>query len=149
MQGAAFPEAAKGCSAPRRGSLFQCVGADDSVRPEPLSFCLRRVTFFPWRKKVTKERHSRGKGFRFPFPLENPPSLKRPKGRGLRPPPLWKPPPLGWAIIKSRLCRKAAKVGGGQGPTFDNTFALGRGVVRLCISEQERQRKEKQRRCNI
>ena len=30
------------------------------------SFCLRRVTFFLWRKKVTKERHSRGKGFRFP-----------------------------------------------------------------------------------
>ena len=28
--------------------------------------CLRRVTFFPWRKKVTKERHLRKGGFRFP-----------------------------------------------------------------------------------
>ena len=43
--------------------------------------CLRRVTFFPCRKKVTKERHSRGEGFRFPSPLKNPLTLKRPKGR--------------------------------------------------------------------
>ena len=44
-------------------------------------FCLRRDTFFPWRKKVSKERHLRGEGFRFPSPLKNPLSLKRPKGR--------------------------------------------------------------------
>ena len=55
------------------------------------SFCLRRDTFFPWRKKVSKERHSRGKGFRFPFPLENPPSLKRPKREGRGPPSLETP----------------------------------------------------------
>ena len=47
----------------------------------PFPFCLRRVTFFPWRKKVTKERHLRGEGFRFPSPLKKPLTLKRPKGR--------------------------------------------------------------------
>ena len=56
------------------------------------SFCLRRGTFFSWRKKVTKERHSRGKGFRFPFPLENPPSLNDQRGRAVALP-LWKHPP--------------------------------------------------------
>ena len=55
--------------------------------------CLRRVTFFPWRKKVTKERHSRGEGFRFPSPLKNPLTLKRPKGEGLRPLPFGNPHP--------------------------------------------------------
>ena len=35
--------------------------------------------------------------------------------------PLWKHPPGVWAIIKSRLCREAAKVGGGQGPLFENS----------------------------
>ena len=34
--------------------------------PRPGAGCLRRVTFFPWRKKVTKERHLRKGGFRFP-----------------------------------------------------------------------------------
>ena len=82
------------------------------------SFCLRRVTFFLWRKKVTKERHSRGKGFRFPFPLENPPSLSDQRGRAAALP-LWKHPPGVWAIIKSRLCREAAKVGGGLWPPFE------------------------------
>ena len=55
--------------------------------------CLRRVTFFPCRKKVTKERHSRGEGFRFPSPLKNPLTLKRPKGEGLRPLPFGNPHP--------------------------------------------------------
>ena len=59
--------------------------------PRPGAGCLRRDTFFPWRKKVSKERHSRGKGFRFPFPLENPPSLKRPKREGCGPPSLETP----------------------------------------------------------
>ena len=77
-------------------------------------FCLRRVTFVN-SDKSNQKRHSRGKGFRFPFPLENPPSLKRPKGRGCDPSPL-ETSPRGVAIIKSRLCRSAAKVGGGQGP---------------------------------
>ena len=36
-------------------------------------------------------------------------------GRGCCPSPL-ETPTRGWAIIKSRLCREAAKVGGGQGP---------------------------------
>ena len=52
---------------------FQSVGADGAVRPCrifpsfcPFPFCLRRVTFFPCRKKVTKERHLRKGGFRFP-----------------------------------------------------------------------------------
>ena len=80
--------------------------------------CLRRVTFFPCRKKVTKERHSRGEGFRFPSPLKNPLTLKRPKGEGLRPLPFGNPHP-GRAIIKSRLCREAAKVGGGQWPPLE------------------------------
>ena len=55
--------------------------------------CLRRVTFFPCRKKVTKERHSRGEGFRFPSPLKNPLTLKRPKGEGSRPLPFGNPHP--------------------------------------------------------
>ena len=55
-------------------------------------FCLRRVTFFPWRKKVTKERHLRKGGFRFPPFLKNLFPLKRPKGRGGDPSPLETPP---------------------------------------------------------
>ena len=51
--------------------------------------------YFLSRKKVSKERHLRGEGFRFPSPLKNPHSLKRPKGEGLRPLPFWKPPPRG------------------------------------------------------
>ena len=50
--------------------------------------CLRRVTFFPCRKKVTKERHLRKGGFRFPPFLKNLFPLKRPKGRGYDPSPL-------------------------------------------------------------
>ena len=42
--------------------------------------------------------------------------------------PLWKHPPGVWAIIKSRLCREAAKVGGGQGPPVNNAFAAGDGL---------------------
>ena len=82
--------------------------------PRPGAGCLRRVTFVN-SDKSNQKRHSRGKGFRFPFPLENPPSLKRPKGRGCDPSPL-ETSPRGVAIIKSRLFRSAAKVGGGQGP---------------------------------
>ena len=82
--------------------------------PRPGAGCLRRVTFVN-SDKSNQKRHSRGKGFRFPFPLENPPSLKRPKGRGCDPSPL-ETSPRGVAIIKSRLFRFAAKVGGGQGP---------------------------------
>ena len=84
--------------------------------------CLRRDTFFPWRKKVSKERHLRKGGFRFPPFLKNPFPLKRPKGEGLRPLPFGNPHPGGWAIIKSRLCRSAAKVGGGQRPPFEKSF---------------------------
>ena len=62
----------------------------------PLSLCLRRDTFFPWRKKVSKERHLRGEGFRFPSPLKNPLTLKRPKGEGLRPLPFGNPYPRGF-----------------------------------------------------
>ena len=65
-----------------RPPVFRCL----------FTFCLRRDTFFPWRKKVSKERHLRGEGFRFPSPLKNPLTLKRPKGRGCAPP-LWKPHP--------------------------------------------------------
>ncbi len=88
--------------------------------PRPGAGCLRRVTFVN-SDKSNQKRHSRGKGFRFPFPLENPPSLKRPKGRGCDPSPL-ETSPRGVAIIKSRLCRSAAKVGGGQGPLFESIF---------------------------
>ena len=77
-------------------SLGFCRGG---ALPRPLAFrssslyCLRRVTFVN-SDKSNQKRHSRGKGFRFPFPLENPPTLKRPKGRG-RDPSLWKPHPGG------------------------------------------------------
>ena len=64
-------------------------------------------------------------------------------------PPLWKPHPWGLAIIKSRLCRLAAKVGSGQGPLFDNIFTPKHNTVWPCISEQKRQREEKQGQCNI
>ena len=72
------------------------VGVWDILRVslvKDVSICLRRVTFFPCRKKVTKERHSRGEGFRFPSPLEKPLTLKRPKGEGLRPLPFGNPHP--------------------------------------------------------
>ena len=88
--------------------------------PRPGAGCLRRVTFVN-SDKSNQKRHSRGKGFRFPFPLENPPSLKRPKGRGCDPSPL-ETSPRGVAIIKSRLFRFAAKVGGDQGPLFESIF---------------------------
>ena len=91
-------------------------------------FCLRRDTFFPWRKKVSKERHLRKGGFRFPPFLKNPFPLKRPKREGCGPPSL-ETPSGGWAIIKSRLCRAAAKVGGGQGPLVRKYFAAGRRSV--------------------
>ena len=98
-------------------------GRGISIFPFLLSpFCLRRDTFFPWRKKVSKERHLRGEGFRFPSPLKNPLSLKRPKREGCGPPSL-ETPSRGYAIIKSRLCRAAAKVGGGQGPLVEKTVA--------------------------
>ena len=120
-----------GSSAPRRReNSFICLRRDNSFPKEStqkrlkirdfdllfLSFCLRRVTFVS-SDKSNQKRHSRGKGFRFPFPLENPPSLKRPNGEGSRPLPFGNPTGA-LAIIKSRLCRKAAKVGGGQRPLF-------------------------------
>ena len=55
--------------------------------------CLRRVTFFHWRKKVTKERHLRKGGFRFPPFLKNPIPLKRPNGKGVRALPFGNPHP--------------------------------------------------------
>ena len=94
--------------APARGSFF---------------ICLRRVTFFSWRKKVTKERHLRKGGFRFPPFLKNLFPLKRPKREGDGPPSL--ETLSGVAIIKSRLCRIAAKVGGGQGPPFRKSSCHG------------------------
>ena len=93
------------------------------------SFCLRRVTFVN-SDKSNQKRHSRGKGFRFPFPLENPPSLKRPKGRGCDPSPL-ETSPRGVAIIKSRLYREAAKVGGGLWPPLKYAFVLKCRSIRL------------------
>ena len=106
----------RSCSAPRRGALS--------------SFCLRRVTFFSWRKKVTKERHLRKGGFRFPPFLKNPIPLKRPKREGCGPPSL-ETPTCGWAIIKSRLCLFAAKVGGGLWPPLQYAFALKCRSIRL------------------
>ena len=152
--------------------------------------------------KVTKSAIQGGRKFRSSFPLENPPSLSDQRGRAAALP-LWKHPPGVWAIIKSRLCREAAKVGGGlwppvgvKGRTDSHASDVGhwlgmtplRGVwadghkgcggqmaggapqghsfrfapqrrtpplhtkyrtAQLCISEQKRQRKEKQRQCNI
>ena len=94
--------AKKGHSAPRRGSLSFV--SDGSL--------------LPIAAKVTKNAIQGGRKFRSPFPLENPPSLNDQKG-GVATPPLWKPHPVVCAIIKSRLCRKAAKVGGGRGPPFE------------------------------
>ena len=77
------------------GGIFLCLFlfASDGGLSFLLYFCLRRVTFFLWRKKVTKERHLRGEGFRFPSPLKNPLTLKRPNGEGLLPLPFGKPHP--------------------------------------------------------
>ena len=98
-----------------------CVGADGSARPlvflSLFLFCLRRVTFVS-SDKSNQKRHLRKGGFRFPPFLKNPFPLKRPKGRAAALP--FGSPSRGvWAIIKSRLCRKAAKVGGAQGPLVD------------------------------
>ena len=49
--------------------------------------------------------------------------------------PLWKHPPRGWAIIKSRLCRKAAKVGGGQGPLLVCAYITGCRPLALPLGE--------------
>ena len=65
--------------------------------------------------KVTKSAIQGGRKFRSSFPLENPPSLSDQRGRAAALP-LWKHPPGVWAIINSRLCREAAKVGGGLWP---------------------------------
>ena len=81
------------------------------------AICLRRVTFAN-SGKSNQKRHSRGKGFQFSFPLEKPPTLKRPKREGCGPPSL-ETPSVGRAIIKSRLCREAAKGGGGRWPPFE------------------------------
>ena len=64
-----------------------------SLRCAGVRFCLRRVTFFHWRKKVTKERHLRKGGFRFPPFLKNPIPLKRPNGKGVRALPFGNPLP--------------------------------------------------------
>ena len=79
--------------------------------------------------KVTKSAIQGGRKFRSSFPLENPPSLSDQRGRAAALP-LWKHPPGVWAIIKSRLCRKAAKVGGGLWPLFWNVFLLSIGGCR-------------------
>ena len=79
--------------------------------------------------KVTKSAIQGGRKFRSSFPLENPLSLSDQRGRAAALP-LWKHPPLGWAIIKSRLCRKAAKVGGGLWPLFWKVFLLSIGGCR-------------------
>ena len=68
--------------------------------------------------KVTKSAIQGGRKFRSSFPLENPPSLNDQRRRAAALP-LWKYPPKGRAIIKSRLCRAAAKVGGGLWPLFE------------------------------
>ena len=160
------------------------------------------ILSFLGERKYPKNAIQGGRKFRSSFPLENPPSLSDQRGRAAALP-LWKHPPGVWAIIKSRLCREAAKVGGGlwppvgvKGRTDSHASDVGhwlgmtplRGVLadghkgcggqmaggipqghsfrfapqrrtpplhtkyrtaQLCISEQKRQRKEKQRQCNI
>ena len=75
------------------GGIFLCLFlfASDGGLSFLLYFCLRRVTFFLWRKKVTKERHLRKGGFRFPPFLKNLFPLKRPKREGDGPPSLETP----------------------------------------------------------
>ena len=55
-----------------------------------LPLCLRRVTFVS-SDKSNQKRHLRGEGFRFPSPLKNLLSLKRPKREGCGPPSLETP----------------------------------------------------------
>ena len=52
----------------------------------------------------------------------------------------------GLAIIKSRLCRGAAKEVAAKGRHLESVLVM---AAQPCISEQKRQRKEKQRQCNI
>ena len=117
----------RGCSAPRRG-------------------CLRRVTFFPWRKKVTKERHLRKGGISI-SPFLKDPSLETTKGRGRDPSPL-ETSPRGFGdyqIAPLLLCGKGRR----KGRHLKDNLAMKQRTTRPCISERKRQRKEKQRQCNI
>ena len=111
--------------------------------------CLRRVTFFPWRKKVTKERHLRKGGFRFPPFLKNLFPLKRPKGRGCDPSPLETPPGV---LCDYQIAPLPLRGKGRWRPLAaicKSSLAINSRVAQPCISEQKRQRKEKQRQCNI
>ena len=84
--------------------------------PRPGAGCLRRVTFVN-SDKSNQKRHSRGKGFRFPFPLENPLSLKRPKREGCGPPSL-ETPTSGLGDYQIAPLPRSGKGGGGQRPPF-------------------------------
>ena len=111
--------------------------------------CLRRVTFFSWRKKVTKERHLRKGGFRFPPFLKNLFPLKRPKGRDRDPSPLETPP---GGLCDYQIAPLPLRSKGRWRPVAaicKSSLAINSRVAQPCISEQKRQRKEKQRQCNI
>ena len=112
----------------------QGIEADGSVRPKhfssfPFFLCLRRGTFFPERKYP--KNGLRGEGFRFPSPLKNPLSLKRPNGEGLRPLPFGNPHPwvgrLSNRAFAAKRQREVAAFGRWFG--FDNAFAAGKPGV--------------------
>ena len=99
--------------------------------------------------KVTKSAIQGGRKFRSSFPLENPLSLSDQRGRAAALP-LWKHPPGGGGDYQIAPLPRSGK--GRWRPlaaVFVNAFALRRKIVQPCISERKRQRKEKQRQCNI
>ena len=53
----------------------------------------------------------------------------------------------GWVIIKSRLCREAAKVGGGQGPPVKIILAMNRREM-CCFAFQSKSGSGKRSRDN-
>ena len=166
------------------------MGADGAVRPCKifLSFCPFPLSppagyFLSLAKESNQRTPFKGRGISISLSPKKTPHLETTKGEGCGPP-LWKHHPGKWAIIKSRLCRGAAKVGGGLWPLVWKVFLplvdvrrerdgqTAGGVpqghsfrfapqrrtpplhtkyrtAQLCISEQKRQRKEKQRQCNI
>ena len=95
------------------------------------------------------KRRSRGEGFRFPSPLKNPLTLKRPKGRGRDPSPLETPP---GGLCDYQIAPLPLRGKGRWRPLAaicKSSLAINSRVAQPCISEQKRQRKEKQRQCNI
>ena len=100
---------------------YSSAGGICQISPAAICFlpCLRRGTFFPKRKYP--KNGLRGEGFRFPSPLKDPLSLKRPNGEGCGPP-LWKPPPGG----VFRACGRGGRMWA-SAPTHGYRWSFRRG----------------------